>query len=93
MRDENNSRLYLGKIMANIRLSRYLNLFLDCRHIGGWKAEPWDLSNSSSDRTIANVTLIARKFLKGYDGIELRGSVYNLLDEEWAQYVNDSLNF
>ena len=32
---------------------------------------------------LVNATLIAKKLLKRYDEIELRGSVYNLFDKDW----------
>ena len=35
---------------------------------------------------IVNVTLIAKKFLKGYEGLELRGSVYNLFNKDYDTY-------
>jgi outer membrane receptor protein involved in Fe transport len=31
--------------------------------------------------------MIARDFLKGYEGLELRGSVYNLFDEDWSYWA------
>jgi len=38
-----------------------------------------------------NATLIARKFLRGFEGLELRGSVYNLFDKEytvsWSEFI------
>jgi outer membrane receptor protein involved in Fe transport len=86
-------RLYLGKIMTNIRLSRYLNLCVDGYHIGGWKAEPWDISGYASGRTIVNATLSARKFLKGHKGLELRASVYNLFDKDWAIPVGEDMPY
>lgn len=88
MREYDQPRAYIGKIMSNIRLSKYLNLYLDCFHLGGLsRVIDYDLRDSSSGHTIANATLIARKFLKGYDGLELRGSIYNLFDEDYASAV------
>jgi iron complex outermembrane receptor protein len=34
--------------------------------------------------SIVNATLIAKKILKGYEGLELRASVYNLFDEDYT---------
>jgi len=31
-----------------------------------------------------DATLIAKKFLEGYEGLEIRGSVYNLLDKDYT---------
>ena len=33
---------------------------------------------------LVNATLIAKKFLKGYEGLEIRGSVYNLFDKDYT---------
>ena len=71
--------------MSNIRLSRYLNLYADCQFIDG--LQRWvtgDDRDDPSGYAIVNATLIAKKFLKGYEGLELRGSVYNLLDKDWV---------
>ncbi len=81
---------YVGKIMANIRLSRHFNLYADCQHFGGMSRESeGDLRDKTSDYTIVNATLIARKFLKCCEGLELRASVYNLFDEDWSQFVDN----
>ena len=40
-----------------------------------------------------NATLIAKKSLKGYEGLELRGSVYNLFDEEWSRYISGQVPY
>jgi len=32
---------------------------------------------------LVNATLIAKKFWKRYEELELRGSVYNLFDKDW----------
>ena len=70
--------------MANIRLSRYLNFHADC----GFFDNPDTLSN-----TLVNATLIAKNFLKGYEKLELRGSVYNLFDEEFTTYVSPEVPY
>jgi iron complex outermembrane receptor protein len=73
-----------GKVMANIRLSRYLNFYADCYLVDGFEREPGDTRDDPSGYGIVNATLIAMKFLKGYKGLELRGSVYNLLDKDYT---------
>ena len=83
------SRIYLGKFMTNIRLSRYLSLYVDCYHRSKLNAMSWDLSGSSKDRTIVNATLIARNLLEGYEGLELRGSVYNLFDKNHSEILDE----
>jgi len=50
-----------------------------------------DDRNAPSGYAVVNATLIAKKFLKGYEGLELRGSVYNLLDKEYSQSKSPEL--
>jgi outer membrane receptor protein involved in Fe transport len=54
---------------------------------------PGALSGDYSSFTLVNATLIAKKFLKGYEGLELRGSVYNLFDEDWSIYMGESVPY
>ena len=73
-----------GSIISNIRLSRYLNFYIDCQFYGSeerWFGEVG--RDDLSGYAVVNTTLIAKKFLKGYEGLEIRGSIYNLLDEEY----------
>ena len=51
---------------------------------GGMGREPGDPRDDPSSLTLANATLIAKKFLNGYEGLELLASVYNLLDKDWS---------
>jgi len=69
-------------LMANVRLSRYLNFHSDCRFFD----PPKSLSN-----TLVSATLIAKKFLKGYEKLELRGSVYNLFDKDLSIPVSEDV--
>jgi len=71
--------------MANVRLSRYFNFYADCNYHDGMKRVSRDPRDDPSSVTLVNATLIAKKFLKGYEGLELRGSVYNLLDKDWSR--------
>ena len=81
---------YHAYLMANIRLSRHLNFNVDCNHWGSMnRGNPEDPRDDPSSLTLVNATLIAKKFLKGYEGLELRGSVYNLLDEDWSYDIPD----
>ena len=73
--------------MSNIRLSRHLNFYVDCQFIDGEERLRWMPGEDREDPSgyaIVNATLIARKFLKGYEGLELRGSIYNLLDKDYT---------
>jgi outer membrane receptor protein involved in Fe transport len=69
--------------MANIRLSRYLNFFTNCHFEDGFPRQVGDPRDDISGYAIVDATLIARKFLKGYEGLELRGSAYNLFDKDY----------
>ena len=75
---------HVGNIMANIRLSRYLNFFTNCHFEDGFPRHYGDNRDDMSGYAIVDVTLIARKFLKGYEGLEFRASVYNLLDKDYT---------
>jgi iron complex outermembrane receptor protein len=78
-------KVHVGKAMTNIRLSRYLNFYADCFFVDGWeRTDPQDTRDDPSGYGIVNATLIAKKFLKGFKGLELRGSVYNLLDKDYT---------
>ena len=70
--------------MANIRLSKYLNFYASCHVEDGWRRSRGDRRDDMSGYAIVNTTLIAKKFLKGYENLELRGSVYNLFDKDYT---------
>ncbi len=73
-----------ASLMVNVRLSRYLNFNSDCNYWDGMGRVSGDPRDDPSSITLANATLIAKKFLKGFEGLELRGSVYNLFDKNWS---------
>jgi outer membrane receptor protein involved in Fe transport len=74
----------MGTLMANVRLNRYLNLNTYLLYRGDCCREVGDTREDHSDYAVVNATLIARKFLKGYDGLELRASVHNLFDKDYT---------
>ncbi len=76
---------YNAYLMANIRLNRYLNFNADFNHWDGIDRPSGDPRDDPSSVTLVNATLIAKKFFKGFEGLELRGSVYNLFDKDWSQ--------
>jgi iron complex outermembrane receptor protein len=81
-----------GKVMANIRLSRFLNFYADCQFTDEWHR--WvsgDDRDKMSGYGIVNATLITKKFLKGYEGLELRGSVYNLFDKDYTTFTGPDI--
>jgi outer membrane receptor protein involved in Fe transport len=76
---------HIGKFMTNIRLSRHFNFFADCSIFSGHQR--WGLKDTRGDHAgygVVNATLIGRKFLKRHEELELRGSVYNLFDEDYT---------
>jgi iron complex outermembrane receptor protein len=75
---------HLGNVMANIRLSRYLNFYADCHIEDGFRRDIGDSRNNMAGYAVVNTTLIARNFLKEYGGLELRGSIYNLFDKDYT---------
>jgi iron complex outermembrane receptor protein len=81
----NEQKVHQGKLMANVRLSRQLNLYVDSYLVDHIERYPGDPRGDDwSGYELVNATLIAKKFLKGYKGLELRGSVYNVFDEDYA---------
>jgi len=70
-----------GNIMANVRLSKYLNFYTDLHFQDGYERENEDIREDHSGFEIVNITLIAKKFIKG---LEIRGSIYNLFDKEYT---------
>jgi iron complex outermembrane receptor protein len=88
---------HLGTLMANIRLNKYLNFNCYLLYRGDWsRQDPLDPRDDPSDYVIVNATLIAKNFLKGFEGLELRGSVHNLFDKDytspahWMQLPDDT---
>jgi iron complex outermembrane receptor protein len=83
---------HMGNFMANIRLSRYLNLYTDCNFFDGMsRTAPGDTRDDPSGGGVVNTTLIAKKFLKGYEGLELRGSIYNMLDKDLPMFTGPEI--
>jgi outer membrane receptor for ferrienterochelin and colicins len=82
---------HLLNVMANIRLSRYLNFYAACHIEDGFRRNRGDTRDDMSGFAVVNITLIARKFLKGYEGLEVRGSIYNLFDKDYTSPEDTSL--
>jgi iron complex outermembrane receptor protein len=70
--------------MANIRLSKYLNLYTSCHIEDGFRRNTDDPRDDMSGFAVVNTTLIAKNFLQGYKDLELRGSVYNLFNKDYT---------
>ena len=54
-------------------LSRYLNFHTDCHFEDGFRRQEEMTRADKSGYGIVNTTLIAKHFLKGYEGLELAG--------------------
>jgi len=72
---------YKGNLMANIRLSKYFNVYANVYFQGDYEREEGDEREDNPGFTIVNTTLIAKNFI---GGLEIRGSVYNLFDEDYT---------
>ena len=75
---------HVGNIMLNIRFSRFLNFYSDCHFECGWKRSKGDSRDDMSGYGIVNTSIILKKFLKGFEGFEIRGSIYNLFDKDYT---------
>ena len=71
--------------MANIRLSRSLNLYAWCHFEEGFRRNVGDPRDNMSGYALVNATLTAKKFLKEYEGLELQLSVFNLLNKDYTE--------
>ena len=86
------SPMHLGNVMANFRLSKFFNFYASCHIEDGFRRDRltlygrrnWEKRDDISGYGIVNTTLIAKKFLKGYEGFEVRGSIYNLFDKDYV---------
>lgn len=80
---------HTGTLMVNVRLSRYLNFNAYCVFRYGLKRWEVDERDEYAGEAIVNATLIARKFVTSFPGLELRGAVYNLFNKKWKSVNND----
>lgn len=78
-----------GNVMANVRLSKNFNWYTNLYVEGARERAADDPREAPEGFAVVNTTLIAKKFL---EGLEVRVSVYNLLDHDYAiPTVADSL--
>jgi outer membrane receptor for ferrienterochelin and colicins len=73
--------LHKGNIIANFRLSKYFNFYTNLYLQGGYEREAGDTRENNEGFAVVNTTLIAKDFIEGF---EIRGSVYNLFDEDYT---------
>lgn len=69
-----------GNIMANFRLSRYLNFYADTYLQASTPRAKEDPRGDVPAYALVNTNLIVRNFLHNYKGLELRVAVFNLFD-------------
>jgi len=87
---ETDERLYniarhKGNVMANVRLSKYLNLYTDLYFQNGFDRQKDDpRQDENPGFTVVDMTLLAKNFFPRLKGLELRGSVYNLFDKDYT---------
>ncbi|MEZ4526426.1 MAG: TonB-dependent receptor, partial [Desulfobacterales bacterium] len=73
-----------GYIAANINLSKQFNFYMDLYLKDDMPRTEGDTRGDLSGYAISNATLIAKNLAPKIDGLELRGSVYNIFDKEYA---------
>ncbi len=80
-----NVATHKGNVMANIRLSKYLNFYTGLYFQNGFERQKGDArQDENSGFTVMDMTLIAKNILPRLKGLELRGSVYNLFDNDYT---------
>lgn len=73
-----------GNIMANWQINKKFNLGSKLFLKGSMPRAQGDTRSGVAGYGIVNSTLIARNLLKGWEGLELRFSIFNLLDKKYA---------
>ncbi|GAK51122.1 TonB-dependent receptor [Candidatus Moduliflexus flocculans] len=86
---ETDERLYnvathKGNVIANLRLSKYLNVYTDLYFQKGFERQEDDPREENPGFTVMDMTLLAKNFFPRLKGLEFRGSVYNLFDKDYA---------
>lgn len=70
-----------GNVMANVRMTKYFNLQTNLYFEGARKRSEGDTRDEPEGFAVLDLTLIARKFI---EGLEVRASIYNVLDKEYV---------
>lgn len=73
-----------GNVMANVELFDWLNWYAEYHFQYDFTRKAGDNRDDPEGFGIVNTTLIAKDFLKDYEGLELRASFYNLFDEDYS---------
>ena len=74
-----------GNVMLKARLSRHLNAYADLLFQEGFTRQPGDSRQDDNPGfTVVNATLLAKRLAPRLEGLEIRGSVYNLFDKDYT---------
>ncbi|GAK59366.1 hypothetical protein U27_06350 [Candidatus Vecturithrix granuli] len=74
-----------GNVLSNIRISKYLNFYADLHFEEGFTREKGDIRQDDNPGfAVVNTTILAKKFWPRFEGLELRGSVYNVFDKDYT---------
>ncbi len=74
-----------GNIMGNFRVSKYLNVYTDVYFQEGFTRQKNDpRADDNTGFGVWNATLIGKKFFPKLENLEVRGSVYNILDRDYT---------
>lgn len=74
-----------GNVMLKARLSRHLNAYADLLFQEGFTRQPGDSRQDDNPGfAVVNATLLAKRLAPRLEGLEIRGSVYNLFDKDYT---------
>lgn len=73
-----------GTLMGNIAFLEYFNFYADFVFAADFSRQEGDLRDDAPSFGVINTSLLAKNFLENFEGLELRFSVYNLLDKEYS---------
>ena len=80
-----NVATHKGNVMANIRLSKYLNFYTNLYFQNGFERQKDDpRQDENPGFTVVDMTLLAKNFFPRLKGLEIRGSVYNLFEKDYT---------
>ena len=74
-----------GNVMANVRFSKYVNWYVEwCFQEGFTRQKDDSRDYDNPGFGVCNTTLLLRKFLPKLEDFEIRGSLYNIFDEDYT---------
>ncbi len=75
---------YKGNVMATLNPCPYAGLFFGYHFQGGFQRQEGDPRDDHSSFGVLDATLIIKDLFPSMEGLRLRASVYNLLDEDYS---------